>query len=175
MIFQLTPSGNGWSESVLYNFDCHGNDGCVPQAGLMSDASGNLYGSTVASSGYSGVIFEFSPSSDGWTYNVLAQIPPQYEFGPTAPLTMDAAGNLYGTIGYRDQNEIPGAVFKLTNNSYGWTFTSLHDFTGGSDGGAPVSTVAIGANGNLYGTTTIGGTGNCDSGYGCGVVWEITP
>jgi hypothetical protein len=87
---------------------------------------------------------------------------------------MDAAGNLYGTIGSRDTN-IPGAVFTLTHGSGGWTFTSLHDFTGGSDGDAPASTVAIGANGNLYGTATYGGTGNCDSGNGCGVVWEITP
>jgi len=174
VIFQLTRSGSGWSESVLHDFDCHGNDGCGPDAGLISDASGNLYGSTFSSSGYSGVIFEFSPSSGGWTYNKLAQIPPQYEMGPTAPLTMDSAGNLYGTIGTRDTN-LPGAVFKLTRGSGGWTFTSLHDFTGGEDGDAPSSTVAIGANGNLYGTATYGGTGDCDSGHGCGVVWEITP
>ena len=67
VIFQLTPSGDGWTESVLYNFDCNGDGGCVPQAGLMSDASGNLYGSTVEtpSPTYSGTIFEFSPSNGG--------------------------------------------------------------------------------------------------------------
>lgn len=173
VIFQLTRSGSSWTESVLYNFDCTGNDGCVPQSGLISDASGNLYGSTVASSGYSGVIFEFSPSPGGWVYNVLAPIPPQYRFGPTAPLTMDGAGNLYGTIGTRDSNLIPGAVFKVTRGGSGWTFTSLHDFTGGSDGDAPSSTVAIDANGNLYGTATYGGP-HCLP-IGCGVVWEITP
>ena len=176
VIFQLTPSGGTWTESVLYNFDPNGTGGAGPEAGLISDASGNFYGSTTAtpSPTYSGTIFEFSPSNGGWTYTVLAQIPPKYVIGPSAPLTMDAAGNLYGTIGSRDTN-LPGAVFKLTRGGSGWTFTSLHDFTGGSDGDAPASTVAIGANGKLYGTATYGGTGDCDSGNGCGVVWEITP
>jgi len=175
-IFQLTRSGNSWTESVLHNFSDQGNGGIAPGARLLSDAAGNFYGSTLAtpSPTYSGTIFEFSPSNGGWTYTVIAQIPPQYSGGPTAPLTMDSAGNLYGTIGTRDTNQ-PGAVFKLTRGSGGWTFTSLHDFTGGEDGDAPSSTVAIGASGNLYGTATYGGMGECDSGGGCGVVWEITP
>jgi hypothetical protein len=84
---------------------------------------------------------------------------------------MDAAGNLYGTIAGNGTN-LDGAVFKLTPGSSGWTFTSLHDFTGPPDGSDPDSTVAIGANGNLYGTTGHGG--NC-GGLGCGTVWEITP
>jgi len=171
VIFQLTRSGDSWTESVLYNFDPRGNGGYAPDAGLISDASGNLYGSTLLtpSPTYSGTIFEFSPSNGGWVYSVLAQIPPQYEYGPTAPLTMDAAGNLYGTIASSGTN---GAVFKLTPGNGGWTFTSLHDFTGPPDGSDPDSTVAIGADGNLYGTTFHGG--NC-GGTGCGVVWEITP
>jgi uncharacterized repeat protein (TIGR03803 family) len=175
VIFQLTPSGGKWSESVLYNFNNQGNGGYSPEAGLISDASGNFYGSTnfTPSPTYSGTIFEFSPSNGGWTYTVLAQIPPQYELGPSAPLTMDAAGNLYGTIGNFSYGQLPGAVFKLTRGNNGWTFTSLHDFTGGNDGGSPASTVAFGANGNLYGTATYGGA-YCHP-VGCGVVWEITP
>jgi uncharacterized repeat protein (TIGR03803 family) len=171
VIFQLTRSGDSWTESVLYNFDPRGNGGYAPDAGLISDASGNLYGSTLLtpSPTYSGTIFEFSPSNGGWVYSVLAQIPPQYEYGPTAPLTMDAAGNLYGTIASSGTN---GAVFKLTPGNGGWTFTSLHDFTGPPDGSDPDSTVAIGADGNLYGTTFHGG--NC-GGLGCGTVWEIAP
>jgi uncharacterized repeat protein (TIGR03803 family) len=51
----------------------------------------------------------------------------------------------------------------------GWTFTSLHDFTLGSDGGITYSDVIFDAKGNLYGTTWGGGL------YGDGVVWEITP
>jgi uncharacterized repeat protein (TIGR03803 family) len=172
VIFQLSPSGNNWTESILYNFDYRGNGGFLPQAGLISDASGNLYGSTSNGPGSSGTIFELSRSNGSWVYTVLAQIPSKYDGGPAAPLTMDAAGNLFGTINGYCQ-ECPGAVFKLTHSGGGWTFTSLHDFTNGSDGGHPFSNVAIDASGNLYGTASVGGSG-C-SGNGCGVVWEITP
>jgi uncharacterized repeat protein (TIGR03803 family) len=86
---------------------------------------------------------------------------------------MDAAENLYGTT-FRDGPYGAGNVFRLTPADGGWTYTSLHDFTGGSDGGWPTSEVTIDANGNLYGTASIGGSSNfCN--FGCGVVWEITP
>jgi uncharacterized repeat protein (TIGR03803 family) len=170
-IFKLAPSGGGWTENTLYSFG-YGSSGFLPQAGLISDVSGNFYGGTGDGPGSAGTIFELSPSNGGWTYTVLYQIPSRYDGGPAAPLVMDAAGNLYGTIdGYC--LDCPGAVFKLTLGSSGWTFTSLHDFTGGSDGGHPISNVVIDANGNLYGTASLGGTG-CN-GEGCGVVWEITP
>jgi uncharacterized repeat protein (TIGR03803 family) len=83
-------------------------------------------------------------------------------------------GNLYGTT-YCDGAYNLGNVFKLTHLGGGWTYTSLHDFTGGSDGAKPVSNVILDGSGNLYGTASGGGNPNCDSGYGCGVVWEITP
>jgi uncharacterized repeat protein (TIGR03803 family) len=94
-----------------------------------------------------------------------------YEFpgsGPSDKLLMDASGNLYGTTfdggvyGF-------GSAFKLTPSAGGWTYTSLHDFTIGSDGGGPSCALTLDANGNLYGTTTSGGA------YGYGVVFEITP
>jgi len=62
-----------------------------------------------------------------------------------------------------------GNVFKLTPSIGGWTYTSLYDFTGGTDGGSPCGGVTLGANGNLYGTTIAGGA------YNYGTVWEITP
>lgn len=62
-----------------------------------------------------------------------------------------------------------GSVFKLTPSNGSWTYTSLHDFTGGTDGANPTSNVVFDASGNLYGTAYGGG------GYGDGVVWEITP
>ncbi|MGA2371372.1 MAG: choice-of-anchor tandem repeat GloVer-containing protein [Candidatus Korobacteraceae bacterium] len=65
-----------------------------------------------------------------------------------------------------------GAVFKLTPSNGGWTYTSLYDFTGGSDGSFPRN-VVMDANGNLYGITTYGGNRACQA--GCGVVFEITP
>jgi len=81
---------------------------------------------------------------------------------------MDSAGNLYGTT-YGEGAYGVGSVFKLTPSNGGWTYTSLHDFTGGNDGGTLYGGVTLDANGNLYGTTNQGGA------YGAGVVWEITP
>ncbi len=89
-------------------------------------------------------------------------------FGPQASLAMDNAGNIYGTtLGEGEYGH--GNVFKLAPSNGGWIYTSLHDFTGGSDGKDPYSAVVLDANGNLYGTTYGGGS----AGYG--VVYEITP
>ena len=83
-------------------------------------------------------------------------------------LAMDGAGNLYGTT-YCDGAYGYGNVFKLAPSSGGgWTYSSLHDFTGGSDGKGPYARVVLDAKGNLYGTAVLGGA----NGYG--VVWEIT-
>jgi uncharacterized repeat protein (TIGR03803 family) len=91
---------------------------------------------------------------------------------------MDAAGNLYGTT-YVDGTSGLGSVFKLTPTPAGWTYTSLHDFRGLTDGSYPIGGPVVDANGNVYGTASAGGQqgGGCygDSGPGCGVVWEITP
>ena len=173
-VFRLRPSGSGWIEDILHSFQSS-DGGYYPGAGLIWDGAGNLYGSTTDGPGSSGVIFELSPSNGGWTYTVLAQIPSSYEGGPKAPLVMDQAGNLYGTIdGYCEY--CWGAVFKLTHGSGGWTFTSLHDFTGGSDGGHPYSNLVFDANGNLYGTASNGGPVNDKCQYqSCGIVFEITP
>jgi uncharacterized repeat protein (TIGR03803 family) len=90
---------------------------------------------------------------------------------------MDSAGNLYGAT-WGGGTYSQGNVFKLSPSGSGWIYTDLHDFTGGSDGGHPVSNVVIDAHGNLYGTASRGGSGPCTSTYngnGCGVVWKITP
>ena len=81
---------------------------------------------------------------------------------------MDAAGNLYGTT-YQNGAYNAGSVFKLALSSEGWTYTSLHDFTGGSDGGLPGGNLVLDTNGTLYGTTSQGGI------YGNGVIFEVTP
>ncbi len=88
---------------------------------------------------------------------------------------MDGAGNLYDTTACLGPYSI-GSVFKLTPANGTWSYTSLHDFTGGSDGGYPQAGVTLDANGNIYGTAAEGGSpgGDCGS-SGCGVVWEITP
>jgi len=60
-------------------------------------------------------------------------------------------------------------VFKLAPRNGDWTFTDLYDFVGGSDGGIPYGSLAIDAQGDIFGTTNIGGSDNQ------GVVFEITP
>ena len=92
--------------------------------------------------------------------------------GPEGNLVRDAAGNLYGACVFNGRyNE--GVVFKLTPTNGGWIYTPIHDFTGGADGEWPDGGLAIGNNGDIYGTTYQGGLQNCDE--GCGVVYEITP
>jgi uncharacterized repeat protein (TIGR03803 family) len=83
---------------------------------------------------------------------------------------MDGAGNLYGTT-FADGIYGSGNVFKLSNTQDGWVYTSLYDFTGGTDGERPHSNVTIDSDGTLYGTTVSAGDPNC----GCGTVWMIKP
>ncbi len=174
--FKLTPENGGlWSETTLYSF---GMDGGSPSAGPIFDSSGDLFGtSSYGGAQRGGTVWQLSPSGGSWLLNTL------YSFyypgnaspvGPYAKLTMDAEGNLYGTT-YGDGAYGYGNVFKLTATNGAWTYSSLHDFTGGTDGGAPISQVTLDGVGNLYGTTTIGGTVTATCPDGCGVVWEITP
>ena len=166
VVYQLTPSGLGWTENVLYDF-LGGSDGGVPLAGVILDGSGNLYGVTSQDgTGGCGTAFELTPMNGSWNFALL------YSFGssgcgPEASLAFDPAGDLYGTTLSGGANG-QGAVFRLTPSNGTWTYTSLHDFTG-ADGASPVSNIVFDANGNLYGTASEGGA------YGYGVVFQITP
>jgi len=142
----------------------------MPEGGLIIDSSGNLYGTTTnGGSGGGGTVFELSPAMGGWTYNVVYSFTGCTGCGPLGKLVMDAAGNLYGTTNADGANG-KGSVFELTPEGGGtWTYTSLHDFTGGGDGAYPWSNLVLDASGNLYGTASAGGT------KGAGVVFEITP
>ena len=172
-IYQLTPSGSTWIEQTLYEFS--DGSGIVPVGGLIIDTSGNLYGTTTAGgTNGAGTVFEFTP---GGAMKVLYNFPSLpsgcnygYLCGSLGKLVMDAAGNLYGaTAG--DGAYGYGNVFKLTRSNGGWTYTSLHDFTGqgGSDGAFPQGGLVLGANGSIYGTASQGGINNN------GTVFEITP
>lgn len=164
-VFQFPRGG---AEKVLYSFRNEA-DGRWPGGGLISDQSRNLYGTTTdGGSGGGGTVFMLSPSQDGWVFTLLYSLTGASASGPYSNLAMDAAGNLYGTT-YQGGAYGRGSVFKLTRNSDGWIYTSLHDFTRGIDGGTPMGSLVFDANDNLYGTTAEGGAGNW------GVVWEITP
>ena len=167
-VFQLSPSGSGWTEHTVHGFT-GGSDGGQPMGGLILDFSGNLYGETFGGgSGGGGTMFEISPAGDGWTFNTLYGLSGVYGGGPAEKPNMDAGGSLYDTT-FGDGVYGYGSVFKLTPSSGGWTYTSLHDFAAGSDGASPSCTPVFDAHGNLYGTTRGGGA------YGNGVIWEVTP
>jgi uncharacterized repeat protein (TIGR03803 family) len=162
--YELSPSqGGAWTETVLWSFG-NGSDGEAPESGVIMDAAGNLYGTTVQGGTYCpsiggcGIVYELSPSEGGyWTETVLHNFDNDDGLRPWASLILDAAGNLYGTTSqggaYSD-----GTVFELSPNDGGWTETVLHSFRDdGHDGLSPLTPVILDTAGNLYGTTMSGG------------------
>jgi uncharacterized repeat protein (TIGR03803 family) len=91
---------------------------------------------------------------------------------PAAGLTMDAAGNLYGTAASGGSGY--GTVFKLKHSGGGWTFAPLYAFAGGDDAATPLAGITIGPDGTLYGDTYKGG-GASDCVGGCGTVYNLKP
>lgn len=169
-VFQLAPAGSGWNKKTLHSFQI-GAGGVSPIGGVIFDGAGNLYGTTLENGvGGGGTVFRLTPSNAAWTVSTLFSFPGLQ--GPRACLVMDPAGNLYGTT-TADGAYQHGSVFKLTPGKSGWTYISLHDFAGGSDGGDPYGNVVFDSNGKVYGTTTQRGS-KCGT-DGCGVVFEITP
>jgi len=101
-VFELTPTGGGWTETVLHSFNRNGSDGSNPTAGLIFDAAGNLYGTTASGGAHYnyGTVFELTPTaSGGWTEATLHSFNDDGSdgFSPYASLISDAAGNLYST------------------------------------------------------------------------------
>jgi uncharacterized repeat protein (TIGR03803 family) len=187
-IYELTPQpggGGAWTNTLLYSFCPQGSpcaDGASPQTGVIRDANGNLYGTTLTGGARfnEGTVFELSPPQGGhgpWTETVL------YEFcandncvdgnQPLGGLTFDSHGNLYGTTtegGPHGQ----GVVFELSPSSGGqWTYNILYGFCpqhGCPDGSTPnYGSLVFDSAGNLYGATTSGGSQNF------GTVFKLTP
>jgi uncharacterized repeat protein (TIGR03803 family) len=159
-VFKLEPSGK---ETVLHAFTCLA-DGAIPSAGLIRDAAGNLYGTTLGGGsgdcywGGCGVVFKIDPSG---TESVLYSFTGGDGGSPYAGLVRDATGNLYGTTLYGGSSSLCnwaygcGVVFKLDPSG---RETVLHAFTGGADGGQPRAGLILDALGNLAGTTDGGAT-----------------
>ena len=170
-VYEITNSSGVYNGTpiILASFDF--SHGANPFAGLIADANGNLLGTTSSGGAYGyGTVFEITNNSGvyGGTPIVLASFDSSDGAFPFAGLLADANGNLFGTTssGGAYGN---GTVFEITNNSgvYGGTPIALASFNG-SDGAFPVAGLIADANGNLFGTTYIGGA------YGYGTVFEIT-
>jgi uncharacterized repeat protein (TIGR03803 family) len=184
--FELTPPAPGataWTEKVLHNFD--GEHGSNPQAGLIADKNGILYGVTVfggvtvlrVRAPNNGVAFTLTPPATiggkrttrvVWTFGGGKQ-----GGNPSTSIMMQANGALYGAL--ESGGDGYGIIYALGT----WWVEELQEkvlykFKGGADGDGPSGQLIMDASGALYGTTVSGGgNDNCDG--GCGTVFKLTP
>jgi uncharacterized repeat protein (TIGR03803 family) len=173
-VFELSPSGGGWTKSLLYNFNGGAADGEYPVAALVFDSKGNLYGTTLGGGvnggnncgiGCGGV-FELSPASAGWKESMLYFFTEKHGDGaiPYGALVVDAAGNLYGTTSTGGQQSEAcgigcGTVFEISPVGGGWNETVLYQFP---QFFGPLAGLVFDPQGNLYGTNA-------------GSVFELSP
>jgi len=151
VIFKMTSSG---TVTVLHNFT--GTDGSNDSFPLIQASDGNFYGTTYSGgTAGAGVIFKISP---GGTYTVLHNINGTTDGnGPWGSLVQATNGKLYGVTSNMEIG-LYGTIFSVTTSG---TFTTLYSFTGGTDGGNPLSPLVQHTDGLLYGTTNVGGDTNC--------------
>jgi uncharacterized repeat protein (TIGR03803 family) len=173
-VFRLSPSGSGWTHSVLYNFT-GGADGGEPYKGVTLDAHGDLYGTAVTGGGGSceggcGVVYKLTNSGGVWTQSVLHAFTGGSDgSGPGSPVILDAHGNLYGTTPTGGAKGF-GVVYEVKRGADEiWNLKVLHTFTGGIDGlGGSASRMLLDSAGNFYGVNTVGGA------HGFGNVFALT-
>jgi len=169
-VFELSHKfGAAWEEKILYNFASNNYSNVVST--LVSDAAGNLYGTTQNGGTYYyyGTVFEVSRQAGGtWTGTTLHSfnhdnnnVDGFYPYG----VVFDGQGNLYGTT-YGGGSSNSGVAFELTPSSGGlWTESIIFSFAIGNFAGA----VIFGPSGDLYGITDRAGT------YGFGTVFDLSP
>ena len=174
-IYKLTPSGSGWTETILYNFRDQ-DDGGKPFAGLTFDRAGNMFGATsIGGNVNGGTAFKLTPSGSNWTFQTIYSFTgrrSQLANGPVANLVIDDANNIWGATG-GDGSHFVGAIFRLTPTASGYVYTSLYDFRNQEDGAIPRSNLVFDANGNMYGTAA-NGQSLPDCVGSCGVVYQVT-
>lgn len=169
VVFELSRSGETWTESVLYSFKGVPVDGANPESSVTFDSAGNLYGTT-AMGGYQedvGTIYELSPSQSGWTETVLFNFNPGSSgYTPYSGVVFDPQGNFYGTTSNGGGLEnAGGTIYQMEPSGDSWIFNVLYSFNLGPN--QPYDTPTLDAAGNLYGTTSGGPAGT-------GSIFELT-
>jgi len=157
-IFRISTSG---TLTTLYTFNGT-NDGSIPNAALIQDAQGILYGTTLSGGLYSSGTF-FTVTTNGGLTTLYSFTGGDDGGHPSGEVAQDAEGNFYGTTesgayGY-------GTVFRITP---GGVFATLYSFTGGDDGSTPFGGLRMGNDGKFYGTTRAGGA------YSSGTAFRVT-
>ncbi len=196
LLATTAPGAHAQTLSVLHQFT-GGADGAGPMGGLIRDSAGNFYGTASAGGniaecgGYGcGVVFKVSYLGSGWVETPIYMFqgaPDGAE--PSARVVFGPDGALYGTTFYGGTGVCYGGsslsgcgtVFKLQPPATAcrtplcqWHATILYSFASFADGAFPEAEVTFDRAGNLYGTTTQGGTGSCIGQTGCGTVFELT-
>ncbi len=170
--WRLAPSGSGYTYSTVHSFN--GTTGAYPYLGTLAiDAAGNLYGTTYAGGsgggGAVGAVFRLAPDGLG---NYAASV--LHSFGgpdgayPYSGVTLDAAGNLYGTTYDGGANGV-GTAWRLTPDGGGGYVHQTVSSLGGPAGTNPYGGLAVDAAGTLYGATHGGGT------FGYGAIYRLAP
>jgi uncharacterized repeat protein (TIGR03803 family) len=157
-VWEIAKGSNTITTIAAFN----GGNGQGPAAGVTFDAQGNLYGTTNQGGGNGdGTVWEIAKGSN--TITTIASFNVSNGSNPFAGVTLDAQGNLYGTTRFGGAGS-DGTVWEITKGSN--TITTIASFSG-SNGRTPYGGVTLDAQGNLYGTTRLGGANND------GAVWEI--
>jgi len=173
-VFKITPSG---TLTTLAGFPGNPN-GTKTEAGLVQGRDGNLYGTTYSGGAYyNGTVFRVTTSG---SFTTLYSFTGGADGGsPEAALVQGSDGSLYGTTFFGGNPNIEyiyggsggGTVFRITPSG---TLTTLHKFSG-PEGAFPNAPLALGSDGNFYGTTEYGGNMSSMGGYGLGAVYRMTP
>jgi uncharacterized repeat protein (TIGR03803 family) len=162
-VFKLYKSGKFFT--LLYSFT-NTPDGAQPDAGVIQDANGNIYGTTTGGGAYKyGTVFKLSKTGRETVLHSFTSVADGA--APNGAVIRDVQGNLYGTTTFGGAYTYYGTVFKLSKTGHK---TTLHSFTGGTDGALPYAELIQDSEGNLYGTTSDDGV----SGY-YGTVFKLTP
>jgi uncharacterized repeat protein (TIGR03803 family) len=176
IVYKLTPSGNAYTETVLYSFNGASNDdGSKPMSALVADAKGALYGTTYYGGAKDGgTVFKMTPSGNAFTEKPIHSFTPNSTVdgeNPEAAVVVTKGGAVFGVTPFGGK-DADGIVFELAATSYSEKI--VHPFSGvsGGDGAQPVSGLtAVGT--AFYGTTIEGGSTACVE--GCGTVFKLTP
>jgi uncharacterized repeat protein (TIGR03803 family) len=174
-VFELAQQNGNWHEAVLANFSSD-NSAMAPYGPLVLDSAGNIYGvganpGVIGNQSYSGQLFELALNDGSYTTSTI-----HYFLGgsndagtPNPGLVEDSQGNFYGSSGNGGEQNNNGVVFRFSPNADGtWTETLIYSFGGDSNVVIPYGTMAIDSQGNLYGTTIVGGA------YGLGSVYKLS-